>query len=289
MMDSLETMNRNLEELVRERTIDLHEKAAELERANAKLRRLDSLKSAFLSSVSHELRTPLTSIMGFVKLTRREFEKICAEAASPALTGAHDRIAENLEIVAGESEHLMFLINDVLDVSDMESGKAPWLDARIDPAEFIRRGAALVGPVLLDNPDIHYEEDLEDDLPMVRADPDRLAQVMQNLLSNAAKFSERGRVRVTARRADGGVRITVEDTGKGIAPEELENVFDMFHQVSRRDGLSDKPEGTGLGLAICRLVVEHYGGTIIAESRPGKGSVFTMDLPVRGGASDKEA
>lgn len=239
-------------------------------------------KSAFLSSVSHELRTPLTSIRGFASLIEREFIRSFMPliGADAALRKKSARIADNLGIILKESERLTRLINDVLDLAKIESGKIEWHDVRIDPAALVRDAANAVQGMFDTKPGVALRCDLPPDLPRICGDADRLQQVLVNLLNNAAKFTARGSVAVAAGiDADGMIRIEVSDTGSGFPPEDAEKIFDKFQQSSQSDTLTDKPKGTGLGLSIAREIVERHGGRIRAASQPGRGSVFTFTLP----------
>ena len=282
--ERLAELNRNLEAEIRIRTTDLARKAGELEVLNLRLRELDEMKSAFLSSVSHELRTPLTSVLGFAKLIRKEFERsflphACELPGGQAMETRGRRIAENLGIIEREGERLTRLINDVLDLSKIESGRMEWRDRPVDPAELAARAQAAVRGQFDLNPELELVADIPAGLPMLHTDPDRMLQVLLNLLGNAAKFARRGRVelRLSAPQPD-LVRIEVEDTGPGLAREDLSRIFLAFQQAGHENQPCIAP-GTGLGLAICREIVSHYGGRIWAESEPGAGSVFVVELP----------
>ncbi len=279
----LEILNRHLKRAVQDRTKRLAEKARELEEANERLTELDALKSSFLSTVSHDLRTPLTSVLGFAKLINRDFSRAFLPFAGDdeELRKRGRRIVENLAIIENEGERLTRLINDFLDLSKIESGKAEWRDQELDVEEVISQACRAVSGDFAAKPDLILNVTAAPGLPSLRADADRLNQVLINLLNNAVKFTESGRVDVRAFSPAGGwIRIEVADTGSGIAPESLEKIFDKFHQAEKGDTTADRPKGTGLGLAICKNIVEHYGGTIRAESTPGKGSAFIIDLPV---------
>ncbi len=282
----LDVLIRHLKTAVVDRTKKLSVKANELEEANRRLLELDHMKSAFLSSVSHELRTPLTSILGFSKLIQKDFERSFlprTEADHEAVRRA-ERIQHNLGIIAGEGERLTRLINDVLDLSRIESGRMVWNDQLLDPAATLAKAVDAVRGQFEQNPLVRLVVALPSDLPAIRMDPDRLIQVMLNLLHNAAKFTPSGEVSLSARHLpeNGLIRVRVEDTGVGVASENLERIFDKFQQVKTGPTLADKPKGTGLGLAICRQIVTHYGGRIWAESSPGKGARITFDLPLSG-------
>jgi len=275
----LADLNRHLEQLVRERTEDLVNKAHELEDANQRLRELDEMKSAFLSSVSHELRTPLTSILGFSKLLHKEFAKNflpLAKDNSPLLKKG-ERIQENLFIISHEGERLTRLINDVLDLNKIESGRMGWRDERLNMTEIIDVAVHSVTGMFAQSV-VDLATEIDQGLPTVIADPDRMQQVLINLLNNAAKFTEKGGVTVRAFPRFGQVRIEISDTGLGIHPEDQTQIFEKFHQT-RSDTMEDKPKGTGLGLTICREIIEHYGGRIWVESEIDRGSTFIFTLP----------
>lgn len=267
----------HLEELVRQRTADLLRTGDDLRRANHELRRTNHLKNSFLANVSHELRTPLTSIRSFSEIL------INYPDEDPATR------KEFLGIIVTEADRLTRLINDVLDLAKIEAGKMEWrsrpvqLTTLVQQAlEMFRVTAARQGVALIN--------ELPSSLPPVQGDPDRLIQVLTNLISNALKFTSRGSIRVgavppgptLAFPGGGEVTLYVADTGCGIDPTEHDRVFEKFHQVG--DGLADKPAGSGLGLSICREILRHHGGRIWVESNPGEGSTFYFSLPA--GVSD---
>ncbi|MEW5774850.1 MAG: ATP-binding protein [Thermodesulfobacteriota bacterium] len=292
--ERLAELNRNLEAEIRARTADLARKAAELEVANRRLRELDEMKNAFISSVSHELRTPLTSVLGFAKLIRKEFERSYLPHAAQLPGGRNmvpraQRIAENLGIIEREGERLTRLINDVLDLSKIESGRMEWRDRTLDPGSLAAQARSAMRGQFEMKEDLALEVDAPAGLPNLVADPDRMLQVLLNLLGNAAKFTDHGRValRLRAPRPD-LLRIEVEDTGPGIAREDLTRIFAAFQQAGH-ETRPDIPAGTGLGLAICREIVEHYSGRIWAESDPGRGSLFVVELPAGPPASSPES
>jgi Na+/proline symporter/nitrogen-specific signal transduction histidine kinase len=249
-----------------EKSLELETASAELRSANARLQELDRLKDDFVSTVSHELRTPLTSIRSFSEILHN----------SPDL--APDKRREFLAIVVKESERLTRLINQMLDLSKIESGKPDWAMSDVDPAEVAREAAAATSQ-LFDDRSARLDLAVPETAPLVVADRDRLMQVTVNLLSNAAKFCPRagGRVTLTVASDADDVILTVADNGPGIAREHHEAVFEPFRQVG--DTLTAKPQGTGLGLAICRMIADHHGGRIWVESEPGKGAAFRVRLP----------
>ena len=257
-------------------------RTTELEQANEELRQMDRMKSDFLSSVSHELRTPLTSILGFVSLVVREFSRSFVPLAEgdAALDKKARRIQDNLDIVQKESERLTRLINDVLDLAKIESGRTEWHDAPMQVAALVQDAVNAARGMFAQKPEVALELEIADNLPAFMADADRLQQVLVNLINNAVKFTDRGAVTMRAfLNEQSMIQIEVRDTGAGFPPEDAESIFDKFQQSKQGDVLTDKPKGTGLGLAICKEIVEHYDGRIWAASEPGKGSVFALTLP----------
>lgn len=282
----LASLNRELEHLVEIRTQDLASKARELEAANRRLMALDEMKSAFLSSVSHELRTPLTSVLGFAKLITRDFTKIFRPLTKDSLdlTKRAERILSNLWIIEQEGVRLTRLINDVLDLNRIESGRMEWRDQLVSPLSCIHQAVTAVSGLFAQKPDVELKVEAAKGLPMVHVDEDKIKQVLINLLDNAIKFTDKGSVTIQAEANSSGLIIGVIDTGIGIPSKDLRKVFDKFHQVSTEDTLLDKPRGTGLGLAISLQIVRHYGGEIWVVSEPGKGSSFRFTIPAPGGS-----
>lgn len=248
-----------------EKSRSLEQATQRLQAANEQLQSLDRLKDDFMSSVTHELRTPLTSIRALAELMADD-ENIQAAQRQ-----------RFLGIIVSESERLTRLINQVLDMARIESGHADWRGADIDvvalvkqsvqtTAEMLRERGASVTVTAPPNP------------VMVRADADRLMQVMMNLLSNASKFmpAEHGRVAVSVECRDDGVAVEVEDNGPGVLLEDQPQIFDKFRQGG--DSLS-RTQGSGLGLSISRQIVEHFGGRMWLRSVPGQGACFGFWLP----------
>jgi len=282
-------LNRHLREAVRERTKRLAVKASQLETANVRLQELDRLKSRFLSTVSHDLRTPLTSIMGFAKLISRDFAKYFEPFANghDRLTRQAQRLTANLAIIESEGERLTRLINDFLDLSKIESGRAEWRDGPVDALRIIRGAVDAVSADFEAKPEVVFVLDLPASLPELHMDQDRLSQILVNLLGNAVKFTDEGSVRLRAAVANTTLRLEVTDTGVGVPRESLEKIFDKFHQAEIGDTVQEgrRRQGTGLGLAICRQIVEHYHGRIWAESELGRGSTFIVELPLNQAAA----
>ncbi|MBE0618244.1 MAG: hypothetical protein IH608_10005 [Proteobacteria bacterium] len=251
------------------------ERTRELETANRNLQELDRLKSEFLANMSHELRTPMNSILGYTQLV---------------LDGVDGPVTEDqrrsLERVEKNAEHLLRLINDILDLSKIEAGR---MDLDIHPfdlgqlaAEVVEDQRALAEPKGVAVRVIREPGDLR-----IAADANKIREVLNNLVNNAIKFTDRGAVMITVgpalRGGREGVRAAVEDTGVGIPAGSLEEIFLAFKQL---DGsLTRSHGGTGLGLSIARRLVELHGGAIDVESREGAGSRFTMWLPRQSSAS----
>jgi Na+/proline symporter/nitrogen-specific signal transduction histidine kinase len=250
---------------------ELEKATAELRAANERLKELDRLKDDFMSTVTHELRTPLTSIRAFSEIL----------LGQPDLPAAQR--VKFVTIINKETERLTRLINQVLDLAKIESGRAEWRVGRIDMREIMQDALAGMSPVFHDR-GITVETRLPDGIPPVDADLDRLIQVLLNLLSNAAKFCEpaRGRVEVALSEHAGQVRVDIRDNGPGIRPDHQEVIFEKFRQSG--DTLTEKPEGTGLGLHISRQIIEHFGGRLWVESREGEGACFSFTLPVAAAA-----
>ena len=278
---ALENLNFELEEKVQERTQALASQALALQAANDRLKTLDLEKSSMLSSVSHDLRTPLTSIRGFVKLISKSFKRYFQPLVtdSTALRERAETIADNLAIIDYESERLTRLINDFLDLAKIEAGQLVWRDTELRLDKYISLALDSVSGQFAARTDVALEVDIEADLPLVYVDEDRIMQVLVNLLNNAAKHTQQGRVSVAARRQEGGLLVSITDTGCGIPKEHLPKIFEKFYQVEEEDTLPQQGKGTGLGLAICREIITHYKGRIWVESQYGVGSTFAFTLP----------
>lgn len=286
--DELAEMNRELERIVAKRTIDLERKALELEQANLRLKEVDQLKTAFLSSVSHELRTPLTSVLGFAKLIHRDF---CGTFLPNAQCDIQSdkmgkRICSNLDIIVQEGERLTRLVNDFLDLTRIEAGRMKWDDRIVETADILMNAANAVTGLFTQNPDVELKLEIPNDLPDWKVDPDRITQVVINLLNNAAKFTPKGHVVLRAKFDPhlNTIELQVEDTGMGIPPDDLDKIFNKFHQVKGVEAMDVGNRGSGLGLSISSQIVEHYGSSIRVESQLGKGSIFFMTFPLANAA-----
>ncbi len=238
----------------------------ELRTANERLQELDRLKDEFVATVSHELRTPLTSIRAFSEIL----------LANPDMESAQRE--EFLGIIVKESERLTRLVDQVLDLAKIESGRMEWRHEVFDLRQLVTDSLATVSQLFRER-DISLVQTLPNEAASVNVDGDRVMQLLVNLLSNAVKFCdpETGRVHVRLLNADGQYRVEVEDNGAGIAPEDVEHVFEKFHQANRAN--AGESLGTGLGLPISRHIAEHHGGRLyVARTCPGC-TVFTFDLP----------
>lgn len=280
--------------LLRERgqTRRIAERSAELERLSAELLRANRMKSEFLANVSHELRTPLNAIVGFVDLLR--------EGAYGELS---DKQISPVQRIADSTARLRLLVDQVLDAAKITAGR---VDVRVEAIwlrPFLTNLLAEIEPIV-DHNDIQVAISVPSSFPKVRTDPTHLRQVLVNLIGNAVKYTERGRVEIRARLDDIGpgtkslaatgqhvasrgdgyrnwIAIEIADTGIGIAAEDQGRIFEEFEQVRNKSGEARKNRGTGLGLPISRRLAELLGGGITVESELGKGSTFTVWLPSR--------
>ncbi len=225
-------------------------------------------KSAVLANMSHELRTPLNAVIGFSELLEQQ---IFGE-----LNGKQRTYVGNV-LVSGR--HLLQLVNDVLDISKVEAGRMDLAYERTPIGSIVDVVRSVIHAVAAKK-GIDLEVDVPSSLPEVYIDPGRIKQVLYNLISNAIKFTPRGgEVRLTARADDQYLVLTVSDTGVGIARDDLPRLFREFEQLPQPGGV--RPEGTGLGLALTRRLVELHGGKVEVTSEIGRGSTFSVHLPLR--------
>jgi signal transduction histidine kinase len=238
----------------------------EIQDKNEQLETANRHKSQFLANVSHELRTPLNSIIGFTRIVLRRIG-----------TQIPDLQKENLQKVLVSSEHLLSLINELLDLAKIESGRMEVYAETFHLNDVVRMATSTVEPMLKDGR-VRLVTEIASDIPPLKTDRDKLKQAVLNLLSNAAKFTERGEIKVAAWQENGNVKLIVSDTGIGMKKEALDYIFEEFRQAdmssTRRYG------GTGLGLAIVKRFINLMGGEIGVESEVGKGSKFTITIPM---------
>jgi len=283
--DQLHELNRRLEEMIEQRMEELREKSEELERhnrelarANATIREADRLKSEFLANISHELRTPMNSILGFTNML---------------LKGSYGYLNENqqqnLKKVYANAQHLMHIIDDLLNLSRLELGKVVLKPKPVSVKNIVLSSLVSVEPLMAERI-LRVEHRIPPEIPKVYTDQVRVREVLINLLSNAIKFTpDHGRIIIDAALLPPGdsgknrgpmVRIRVRDTGVGIRKEDQQVIFDQFRQLNA--GAHSSVRGSGLGLFITRKLVKRLGGGIQVKSRVGEGSVFAFTLPVAG-------
>ena len=245
---------------------ELEAATADLREANERLRELDRMKDDFISTVTHELRTPLTSIRALSEMLHDDPEMDIADRT------------RFVGIIVSEAERLTRLINQILDMAKLESGRAEWTSSEVDIGEVARDAMVSLGQLFREK-NVALEGEIPPEGPVVLADRDRLMQVMINLLSNAVKFvpGESGRVHVRVASDDIAVRVEVVDNGPGLTAEECVVIFEKFRQGGNT--MTDKPQGTGLGLPISRQIVEYFGGNLWVESQPGAGAKFIFTVP----------
>ncbi len=262
----LERYSKKLEEEVTEKTKELQSINKELGEANIRLQELDRLKSMFIASMSHELRTPLNSIIGFTGIMLQGVAGEITEEQKKQLT-----------MVKNSADHLLSLINDIIDMSKIEAGKI-----ELDIEEF---NLSNIAQEIKDSFKVAAEEkDLELSLAtpkelVIKSDKRRTKQILMNFVSNALKFTDKGKVEMKVAKEDGKVEVSVRDTGIGIKKEHMGMLFKPFSQPPTEG--RPKQEGTGLGLYLSKKIVDILGGEIKAESEFGKGSVFTFTLPLK--------
>jgi CheY-like chemotaxis protein len=253
-------------EELQQQSEELQQQTEELARQRAAVEEADRLKSQFLSNMSHELRTPLNSIMALSQLMLAR-----GTGTSP------EKESEYLRIIERNGRHLLNLINDILDLSKIESGRMDVSATLFRPEHVVQRALEVARP-LAEAKGLAIDFEAEA-VPPVQSDQEKVHQILLNLLSNAVKFTDRGRISVRVSTVNGQVLFAVRDTGIGITPAALPSIFDEFRQA---DGSTTRRhEGTGLGLAIARKLARLLGGDLTVQTRAGEGSTFTLSLPVR--------
>jgi len=245
----------------------------ELQKTAEQLKEMDRLKTQFLANMSHELRTPLNTIIGFSRVILKGIDGPITEQQRVDLTSIYNN-----------GHHLLGLINDILDISRIEAGKMELIFEPVNLRHTIDGVMSTAVALVKDKP-IELNQDVDPDLPTIRADGTRVRQVILNLLSNAAKFTERGQITLRARADQENITISVNDTGIGISAEHQTTLFQEFSQVDASP--TRRARGAGLGLAISRHLVEMHDGCIWVESEPGVGSTFAFTLPIAGPEAER--
>ena len=252
---------------------ELMEQNRELEMQKIQLSEASQLKTTFLSNMSHELRTPLNSVIALSGvLNRRLADKIPADEYS------------YLEVIERNGKHLLSLINDILDISRIESGKEEIEISKFSSGNLIMEVVGMIHPQAVQKKIELFQKSGDNDL-ILQGDVDKCRHIIQNLVANAVKFTEKGEVEISSIQQENTVVITVRDTGIGISEENLSHIFDEFRQAD--SGTSRKFGGTGLGLSIAKKYANLLGGTITVKSLLGEGSVFTLTLPLKYAAENK--
>ena len=252
---------------------ELMEQNRELEMQKIQLSEASQLKTTFLSNMSHELRTPLNSVIALSGvLNRRLADKIPADEYS------------YLEVIERNGKHLLSLINDILDISRIESGKEEIEISKFSSGNLISEVVGMIHPQAVQKKIELFQKSGDNDL-ILQGDVDKCRHIIQNLVANAVKFTEKGEVEISSIQQENTVVITVRDTGIGISEENLSHIFDEFRQAD--SGTSRKFGGTGLGLSIAKKYANLLGGTITVKSLLGEGSVFTLTLPLKYAAENK--
>jgi len=263
---ALKAWAETLEEKVREKTLELTELNESLLASFQKLQQVDRMKDEFLANMSHELRTPLNAVIGFSGLLLQD--------SAERLPGD---VRDDLEIILQNGRSLLTMIDSILDLSKIEAGKIDIDVQEVDPFQLIDEVKALATGLILDRP-IRFVYEPPSWKVLVSGDPVRLKQVFTNLIGNAIKFTEHGDVTVLPERDSGLLRIRIIDTGIGMNADDLSRLFKPFQQV---DGsITRRFGGTGLGLALSQRLMQLMGGRILAESVKGKGSTFTLEMPL---------
>ncbi|MCE1189325.1 MAG: YfiR/HmsC family protein [Ignavibacteria bacterium] len=260
---ALKEYQESLEEKVKQRTY-------ELEIAKERAESADRTKSAFLATMSHELRTPLNSIIGFTGILLQE---------RPGPLNPEQK--KQLGMAQNSAKHLLSLINDILDISKIESGQMKVVLEEFSISDVITKVVSLCNP-LAQKKNLPIHINVDPDIDVLTSDKLRIQQVLFNLVSNAIKFTDFGSVKIESLKCDDCIRVNVIDSGVGIEENQLEKLFKPFMQVDT--GLTRKHEGTGLGLSICKHILDILGGKIEVSTTFGSGSTFSIFLPLQKGA-----
>ena len=275
LYEALKQLNSELEGRIREATADLAEQNARLQWQSQEVERANKLKSEFLASMSHELRTPINALIGYTALL---LDGVLGEVTPK------QRDALNRSRAA--AEHLLALINDILDLAKIEAGKAPLHVTRVSVPDIVQEVAQQIEPMVRKK-QLDFVIDVSPDAPVLITDRTKVKQVLLNLLSNAVKFTTKGGVTIKALPVTGGIRIDVADSGIGIRPDDLQAIWEDFRQVDQ--SRTREFGGTGLGLSITRKLLERLGGSVEVTSVYGEGSTFAVTLPLSVSAMDIKA
>lgn len=266
LYEALKQLNSELEQRIRDATADLAEQNARLQWQSQEVERANRLKSEFLASMSHELRTPINALIGYSALL-----------LDGVLGDVNPRQRDALARGRAAAEHLLALINDILDLAKIEAGKMPLHLEPVSLRDVTLEVTQQIEPMMRKK-QLEFVIDVPPDSPVIHSDRTKIKQVLLNLLSNAVKFTNRGRVSVEAHEAQGGVRIDVIDTGIGIRQSDLQAIWEDFRQVDQ--SRTREFGGTGLGLSITRKLLERLGGSVTVQSVYGEGSTFSVYLPL---------
>ena len=267
LYEELKQASAQLEEKVRSATEELVRRNELLQRQRLELERASAAKSQFLANMSHEFRTPLNAIMGYTSMLQQGvFGDLEAEQK------------KNLGRVETNAQHLMAIINDILDISRIEAGRLPVHPSRFSLGELVNELVAEVKP-LIERANLEVKCEIQPGLPQLFSDRPKVKQILLNLVTNAIKFTPKGWVKVTARRLDGAIEMAVADSGIGVSEKDQVRIFEDFQQADNSP--AREYGGVGLGLAICQRLAHMLEAKISLRSRVGKGSTFSVVLPVR--------
>jgi PAS domain S-box-containing protein len=265
LAEALKQLNEELEERIRAATADLEARNRQLEWQTAEVARANRLKSEFLASMSHELRTPINAIIGHTSLL---VDRIYGEVSTQQ--------SDALQRIRTAAQHLLALINDILDLAKIEAGKMPLHLEDVTLNEVVMECAQQVEP-MLKKKGLEFRSVVAGDTVTIHTDRTKVRQVLYNLLSNAVKFTNHGYVSVRVSRSGEGVTLDVADTGLGIKPDDIDAIWEDFRQVDQ--SRTREFGGTGLGLSITRKLLERLGGSVAVVSQFGHGTVFSVSLP----------
>ena len=277
LMSEVQASNAALRKHREELEVTVQHRTAELRDAQKAADDANKAKSAFLANMSHELRTPLNAILGYSEMLWEEWEDL-----------GQDEFVDDIKKIHQAGEHLLALINDVLDLSKIEAGRMTIFREDVDVGELIQSVVSTIKP-LVDKNANRLVLECDDDVGVIYTDQTKVRQTLFNLLSNASKFTEQGTINLRARRdvaSDGEwLDVSVTDTGIGMTPAQVKRLFQAFSQAD--NSTSRKYGGTGLGLAISRRFCRMLGGDLTVVSQPGEGSTFTCRLPYRTDTADE--